>query len=65
MPKAVIVVCLYGQSADMTPIIALCDRYGVPIVEDSAESLGAKYKGKSSGTFGPIGIYSFNGNKGA
>jgi dTDP-4-amino-4,6-dideoxygalactose transaminase len=63
LPKAVIVVCLYGQSADMAPIIALCDQYGVPMVEDSAESLGAKYQGKSSGTFGRIGIYSFNGNK--
>jgi dTDP-4-amino-4,6-dideoxygalactose transaminase len=63
LPKAVIVVCLYGQSADMDPIIALCDRYGVPVVEDAAESLGAKYKGKASGTFGRIGIYSFNGNK--
>ncbi|HEY0236346.1 MAG TPA: aminotransferase class I/II-fold pyridoxal phosphate-dependent enzyme [Afipia sp.] len=63
LPKAVIVVCLYGQSADMDPIIALCDKYGVPIVEDSAESLGAKYKSKPSGTFGRIGIYSFNGNK--
>jgi dTDP-4-amino-4,6-dideoxygalactose transaminase len=63
LPKAVIVVNLYGQSADMDPIAALCDLYGVPLVEDAAESLGAKYKGKSSGTFGRIGIYSFNGNK--
>ena len=63
LPKAVIVVCLYGQSADMDPILDLCNQYGVPMVEDSAESLGAKYKGKASGTFGAIGIYSFNGNK--
>jgi dTDP-4-amino-4,6-dideoxygalactose transaminase len=63
LPKAVIVVNLYGQSADMDPIIALCDRYGVQLVEDAAESLGAKYRGKHSGTFGRIGIYSFNGNK--
>lgn len=63
VPKAVIVVCLYGQSADMDPLIALCERYGVPIIEDSAESLGATYKGKASGTFGRFGIYSFNGNK--
>jgi dTDP-4-amino-4,6-dideoxygalactose transaminase len=63
MPKAVIVVNLYGQSADMDPIIDLCRRYGVPIVEDAAESLGATYKGKASGTFGRLGIYSFNGNK--
>lgn len=63
MPKAVIVVNLYGQSADMAPIMALCERYGVPIVEDAAESLGATYQGKHSGTFGHLGVYSFNGNK--
>lgn len=62
-PKAVIVVNLYGQSADMEPIVALCDSYGIPMLEDAAESLGAKYRGKSSGNFGKIGIYSFNGNK--
>lgn len=63
LPKAVIVVNLYGQSADMDPIKEICERYEVPIVEDAAESLGARYKGKASGTFGKIGIYSFNGNK--
>lgn len=63
LPKAVLVVSLYGQSADMDPIAALCERYGVPIIEDAAESLGALYKGKPSGTFGLMGIYSFNGNK--
>jgi len=63
LPKAVIVVNLYGQSADMDPIGAICERYDVPIVEDAAESLGAKYRGKHSGTFGRLGIYSFNGNK--
>ncbi len=63
LPKAVIVVNLYGQSADMDAILAVCDRYDVPVVEDAAESLGATYKGKASGTFGKIGIYSFNGNK--
>lgn len=63
LPKAVIVVNLYGQSADITPIVAICDRYGVPVIEDAAESLGATYQGKSSGTFGKFGIYSFNGNK--
>jgi dTDP-4-amino-4,6-dideoxygalactose transaminase len=63
LPKAVIVVNLYGQSADMEPLIAICDQHGVPIVEDAAESLGATYKGRASGTFGRIGIYSFNGNK--
>lgn len=63
LPKAVIVVNLYGQSADMDALLAICDKYSVPIVEDAAESLGAKYKGKASGTFGKMGIYSFNGNK--
>jgi dTDP-4-amino-4,6-dideoxygalactose transaminase len=63
LPKAVIVVSLYGQSADMDALISLCDRHGVPIVEDAAESLGATYKGKASGTLGRMGIYSFNGNK--
>lgn len=63
LPKAVIVVSLYGQSADMDPIMELCDRFGVPIIEDAAESLGARYRGRASGTFGKVGIYSFNGNK--
>ncbi len=63
LPKAVIVVNLYGQSADMDALTALCDGYGVPIIEDAAESLGARYKGRASGTLGKLGIYSFNGNK--
>ena len=63
LPKAVIVVNLYGQSADMDSIINICNKYDVPIIEDAAESLGATYKGKYSGTFGKFGIYSFNGNK--
>jgi dTDP-4-amino-4,6-dideoxygalactose transaminase len=63
LPKAVIIVNLYGQSANMDPLLALCDQYGVPVIEDAAESLGAKYKGRASGTFGRIGTYSFNGNK--
>lgn len=63
IPKAVIVVNLYGQSADMDAISEICNIYNVPIIEDAAESLGAKYKGKYSGTFGEFGIYSFNGNK--
>ncbi|PCD09423.1 aminotransferase DegT [Peribacillus simplex] len=62
-PKAVIVVHLYGQSADMDPILEICKRFNVPCIEDSAESLGATYKGKMSGTLGEFGIYSFNGNK--
>ncbi|MBW7474261.1 aminotransferase class I/II-fold pyridoxal phosphate-dependent enzyme [Paenibacillus oenotherae] len=63
LPKAVIVVNLYGQSADMDPIVDLCERFGVLIIEDAAESLGATYKGRASGTIGAYGIYSFNGNK--
>ncbi|MGL5244558.1 MAG: DegT/DnrJ/EryC1/StrS family aminotransferase [Sarcina sp.] len=63
LPKAVIVVNLYGQSAHMDEIKTLCSKYNVPIIEDAAESLGATYKGKMSGTIGDYGIFSFNGNK--
>lgn len=63
LPKAVIVVNLYGQSAKMEEITTICNQYSVPIIEDAAESLGAMYKGVSSGTFGKFGIFSFNGNK--
>lgn len=63
LPKAVLVVNLYGQSADIDPLLELCNAYGVPMVEDAAESLGATYKGRASGSFGRMGIYSFNGNK--
>ena len=63
MPSCVIVVNLYGQSADMDALLPICERYGVPVMEDAAESLGALYKGRASGTFGQIGAYSFNGNK--
>ncbi|HSV46248.1 MAG TPA: aminotransferase class I/II-fold pyridoxal phosphate-dependent enzyme, partial [Ramlibacter sp.] len=63
LPRCVIVVNLYGQSADMDALAPLCERYGVPLLEDAAESLGASYKGRASGSFGRIGIYSFNGNK--
>jgi len=63
MPKAIIIVNLYGQSADMDPLLALCERFGVPVLEDAAESLGATYKGRPSGSFGRMGAYSFNGNK--
>ncbi|MBU1145204.1 MAG: DegT/DnrJ/EryC1/StrS family aminotransferase [Firmicutes bacterium] len=61
--KAVIVVHLYGLSADMDKIIDLCTRYNVTLIEDAAESLGTTYKGKYTGTFGDYGIFSFNGNK--
>lgn len=63
LPKAVIIVNLYGQSADFDPLLAICRRYKVPVIEDAAESLGASYKHKASGTLGAFGVYSFNGNK--
>ena len=63
MPTCVILVNLYGQSADMDALLPICERYGVPVLEDAAESLGASYKGKSSGAFGRVAVYSFNGNK--
>lgn len=62
-PKAVIVVHLYGLAADLDPILEICRAYDVPVIEDAAESLGSFYKGKPTGTFGELGIYSFNGNK--
>lgn len=61
--KAVIVVHLYGLSADMDKIVELCKKYKVTLIEDAAESLGTTYKGKYTGTFGDYGIFSFNGNK--
>jgi pyridoxal phosphate-dependent aminotransferase EpsN len=63
LPKAVVLVHLYGQSADIDPVLAACDRYGVPLVEDAAEALGATYNGRAPGSFGRAGVYSFNGNK--
>lgn len=63
LPKAVIIVNLYGQSCDMDPILALCGRYGVPVIEDAAESLGALYKGRQTGSFGKFSVLSYNGNK--
>jgi dTDP-4-amino-4,6-dideoxygalactose transaminase len=61
--KAVIVVHLYGLSADMDKIVELCKKYNVTLIEDAAESLGTTYKGKYTGTFGNYGVFSFNGNK--
>ncbi|HEY2861019.1 MAG TPA: aminotransferase class I/II-fold pyridoxal phosphate-dependent enzyme [Terracidiphilus sp.] len=63
LPRAVVVVHLYGQCADMDPILEVCGRYGVPVLEDAAQALGATYKGRAAGTMGDVGIYSFNGNK--
>lgn len=61
--KAVLVVHLYGLSADMDPLVELCKKHNVTLIEDAAESLGTTYKGKHTGTFGDYGIFSFNGNK--
>lgn len=61
--KAVLVVHLYGLSADMDKIMEICNKFDVTVIEDAAESLGAYYKGKHTGTFGKYGIFSFNGNK--
>ena len=63
LPKALVVVHLYGQSADMDPILDACAEYGVTVIEDAAEAVGTIYKGKPAGTLGHIGVYSFNGNK--
>jgi pyridoxal phosphate-dependent aminotransferase EpsN len=63
LPKAVVVVHLYGQSADMDPILASCRRHGVAVIEDAAEALGTLYKGRPAGSFGDLAIFSFNGNK--
>ena len=63
LPKAIIVVDLYGMSAKYDEIITISKSYGVPIVEDAAEALGAIYKGQQCGSFGDLSIFSFNGNK--
>jgi dTDP-4-amino-4,6-dideoxygalactose transaminase len=63
LPRAVIVVDLYGQSADYDPILDACALYEVPVIQDSAEALGATYKNRKTGAQGRCGIFSFNGNK--
>lgn len=62
-PKVLIVTHLYGQSAQIEEIAAICKAYSIYLIEDAAESLGARYNDKHTGTFGDFGIYSFNGNK--
>ncbi len=63
LPKAIVLVCLYGMPPKYDEILAVADRYGIPVVEDAAEAFGSKYKGRSCGTFGRLGVLSFNGNK--
>ena len=63
LPRAVMLVNLYGQSCDMDELLPICAEYGVPVLEDAAESMGALYRGQRSGTFGKFAFYSFNGNK--
>jgi dTDP-4-amino-4,6-dideoxygalactose transaminase len=63
LPRAVVVVHIYGQSADLDPIAEACQRHGVALVEDAAEALGARYKDGVPGTLGRFGVFSFNGNK--
>jgi dTDP-4-amino-4,6-dideoxygalactose transaminase len=63
LPKAVVAVDLYGQCADYEPLEAACTRWGVPLVEDAAEALGASYRGRPAGSFGRMAAFSFNGNK--
>ncbi|MBM2623290.1 aminotransferase class I/II-fold pyridoxal phosphate-dependent enzyme [Actinoplanes sp. LDG1-06] len=62
-PRAVIAVDMYGQCADYEPLVDACDRYGVALIEDAAEALGASYRDRPAGSFGLAGVLSFNGNK--
>jgi len=63
LPRAVITVDLYGQTADYDSLATLCEEYGIPLIEDAAEALGATYRGRPAGSLGTVGVFSFNGNK--
>jgi len=62
-PKAIIPVHLYGMPAKLDEIMEIAGRYGIPVIEDAAEALGSRYRGEVAGTYGVMGVYSFNGNK--
>ena len=62
-PKAIILVHLYGMPAKLDEIMRIADNYDIPVIEDAAEALGSKYNNQQLGTFGKLGVYSFNGNK--
>jgi dTDP-4-amino-4,6-dideoxygalactose transaminase len=62
-PKALILVHLYGMPAKLTELLALAQEYGLPVLEDAAEALGARYQGRPLGSFGQVSVFSFNGNK--
>lgn len=62
-PKAIIPVALYGMPYNCEKIMAIAEKYNIPVIEDAAEGFGSKYKGKMLGTFGKLGVLSFNGNK--
>lgn len=62
-PKAIVPVALYGMPYDCEKIMAIADKYGIPVVEDAAEGMGSRYNGQVLGTFGKYGVLSFNGNK--
>ena len=62
-PKVIVLVHLYGMPAKLDELLAICRKYDIAIVEDAAEALGSNYKGKKLGSFGDIGVFSFNGNK--
>ncbi|SFT46795.1 dTDP-4-amino-4,6-dideoxygalactose transaminase [Algoriphagus locisalis] len=62
-PKAIVIVHLFGMPAKMKEILEISEKYNIPVLEDAAEAIGSKYEGKACGTFGQIGVFSFNGNK--
>ncbi|WP_088654227.1 aminotransferase class I/II-fold pyridoxal phosphate-dependent enzyme [Geofilum rhodophaeum] len=63
LPKAIVPVHIYGMPANMEAIMAVADRYQIPVVEDATEALGSRYKGRAVGSFGRVAAFSFNGNK--